>query len=58
LGIRIVFKKPLAPEEPGASPINAMPWLWSSIGKNQVTFGSESEAQAAGFRKADNCKQL
>jgi len=24
--------------------------------KNQVTFGSESEAEAAGFRKAGNCK--
>jgi deoxyribonuclease-1 len=24
--------------------------------KNQITFGSESEAQAAGFQKAGNCK--
>ncbi|WP_446731196.1 sunset domain-containing protein [Pseudomonas sp. CFBP 13719] len=24
--------------------------------KNQITFGSESEAEAAGFRKAGNCR--
>lgn len=26
--------------------------------KNQITFDSESEAQAAGYRKVGNCKQM
>ncbi|MCY1452436.1 hypothetical protein D9M71_693550 [compost metagenome] len=35
---------------------NGCPGYLQVSAKNQVSFASESEAQAAGYRKAGNCK--